>query len=243
MIGLIIVAEAAVLLLFSLLVVGLLKSHAEILLRLHELGAGSGEEFSRPVRVDRAVTGATGAPAHDLAGQTPRGEVVAVAVVGAAHDTLLAFLSSGCLTCAGIWEALGASGDLGLPARTRVVAVTKGPEDESASVVWRLAPAGRTAVMSTQAWLDYEVPGSPYFVHVSGSSGRVVAEATAATWEQVVSLVGRADDDGLATKTDARVQGDGARRARIDRELIAAGILPGDPQLYPTSLPVSEGEQ
>lgn len=232
-----VVVEAATMVLFGLLVIGLLKSHAEILRQLHELGAGRGEEPQRPVGIDLEVGGATGGAAHDLVGQTPSGEAAAVAVVGTTHDTLLAFLSSGCLTCAGFWKALGARGDLGLPASMRVVAITKGPGDESQSAVRPLAPGGRAVLMSTQAWVDYEVPGSPYFVHVSGSSGRVVGEGTASTWEQVVNLVSRANDDRLETRSGTRSQVDEARGARIDQELARAGILPGDPRLYPTLPP------
>ncbi|MGI8810852.1 MAG: hypothetical protein ACR2KK_24025 [Acidimicrobiales bacterium] len=223
------VIQATATVLLGLLVVGLLKSHAEILRQLHELGAGREDNVGQPAPVDIARGPSTGTPAHDLAGQTPGGETAAVGVVGTGHDTLLAFLSSGCLTCAGFWTAL-AGRDLGLPPHMRVVSVTKSSGDESASEVRSLAPAGRTVLMSTQAWLDYEVPGSPYFVHVSGSTGRVAGEGTAATWEQVVSLVTRAHEDARTPRS-----GD----TRIDQELMAAGILPGDPRLYPTSPPES----
>ena len=234
--------QAAATVLLGLLVVGLLKSHAEILRQLHELGAGRDEGPQHPVPVQLSGAGnATGTAAHDLGGQTPAGEAAAVAVVGAPHDTLLAFLSSGCLTCAGFWQALGGAGDLGLPAGMRVLAVTKSPGDESESAVREVAPAGRTVVMSTQAWLDYEVPGSPYFVHVDGRTGRVVGEGTAASWAQVVGLVGRAAEDRhVATM---RIQLPEARGDQVDQELMAAGILPGDPNLYPTSAPGSGDDE
>ena len=215
--------------LLGLLVIGLLKSHAEILRQLHELGAGRDEEPGHAVPVGLPPGGAGGGAAHDVTGRTPAGEAAVVAVVGVAHDTLLAFLSSGCLTCAGFWEALGAGGELGLPPRMRVVAVTKDPGEESEPAIRGLA-SGQTVVMSTQAWFDYEVPGSPYFVHVNATTGRVAGEGTASTWEQVVSLVSRAAAD--ATRSRARNGDD-----RIDEELMAAGILPGDPSLYPTAPP------
>jgi hypothetical protein len=152
--------------------------------------------------------------------------------VGAAHDTLLAFLSSGCMTCAGFWEALGAGGAPGLPAGMRVVAVTKDPGEESEATI-RTLSSGLTVVMSTQAWFDYEVPGSPYFVHVNGTTGRVKGEGTASTWEQVVSLVSRAAADASRARP-------GTGEDRIDQELLAAGILPGDPSLYPTVPPTDD---
>jgi hypothetical protein len=230
----------AAIVLLGLLVVGLLKSHAEILRQLHELGAGRSEEPQRPVVLDLAPGSSAGATANDLAGETPAGEAVAVAVLGATYDTLLAFLSSGCLTCAGFWDALGTGGDSHVTARMRVVAVTRGPGEESASAVRELAPAGQTVVMSTQAWLDYEVPGAPYFVHVNGATGRVIGEGTASTWAQVVGLLSRAAADGPGARAGTRRPTDDARGDRIDEDLMAAGILPGDPSLYPTSSPGSE---
>lgn len=224
--------QVAAIALLGVLVVGLLKSHAEILRQLHELGAGRVEEAGRAVPVDLSLGGPNGAAAHDLAGRTPAGEAAVVAVLGATDDTLLAFLSSGCLTCAGFWEALGAGGDLGLPAPMRVVAVTKDPGEESEPAIRELS-AGQTVVMSTQAWFDYEVPGSPYFVHVKATTGRVAGEGTASTWEQVVSLVSRAAADATRTRAGARSQAE----SRIDQELAAAGILPGDPSLYPAVPP------
>jgi hypothetical protein len=228
--------QVAAIALLGLLVIGLLKSHAEILRQLHELGAGRAEENGHPVPVDLARGGADGATAHDLAGRTPAGEAAVVAVRGVGHDTLLAFLSSGCLTCAGFWEALGAGANLGLPAHMRVVAVTKDPGEESASAI-REVSSGATVVMSTQAWFDYEVPGSPYFVHVSAATGRVSGEGTASTWEQVVSLVSRAAADARRSRVGASVQVESGHGDHIDHELTAAGILPGDPSLHPTAPP------
>jgi len=219
--------QVAAIALLGVLVIGLLKSHAEILRQLHELGAGRGEDNGHAVPGGLALGGSNGAAAHDVAGRTPAGEAAVVAVRGVGHDTLLAFLSSGCLTCAGFWEALGAGGDLGLPADMRVVAVTKDPGEESESTIRGLS-SGQTVVMSTQAWFDYEVPGSPYFVHVNATTGRVSGEGTASTWEQVVSLVSRAAAD--ATRSSRGEE-------RVDEELMAAGILPGDPSLYPAAPP------
>jgi hypothetical protein len=129
-----------------------------------------------------------------------------------------------------------AGGAPGLPAHMRVVAVTKDPGEESESTIRGLA-SGQTVVMSTQAWFDYEVPGSPYFVHVNGTTGRVSGEGTASTWDQVVSLVSRAAADAARSRAGARFQAERGGEARVDEELTAAGILPGDPSLYPTGPP------
>ncbi len=79
--------------------------------------------------------------------------------------------------------------------------------------------------MSSAAWTDYQVPGSPYFVLVDGTEGRVRGEGTGANWDQVKNLLRQADDDAS----------DSSREVRIDRELLAHGIAPGDPSLYRTA--------
>jgi hypothetical protein len=236
-----VVAEGAAILLIGLLVAGLLRSHAEILRALHELGAGR-EEPPEPAgpaglpapRVRDGVApprpaGAALPAAHDLTGVTPDDESAVVGVVAVRHRTLLAFLTSGCTTCAGFWTAFrqGRSGPARLPADTRLVIVTKGPGDESAAAVRRLAPPAATVVLSSAAWIDYEVPVAPYFVLVDGPGGRVVGEGAAATWPQVTDLLAAAVAD--AEPTGRRRDGE----SRADRELMAAGLFPGDPSLYP----------
>jgi len=248
--------------LLGVLVAGLLRSHAEILRALHELGAGredtapgsAGGPVDLPFAVGRGVltaagggSGVTGTRAPDVAGTTPAGETVQVSVTAGGGATLLAFLSSGCLTCHGFWERFAAPAP-GLPPGTRLVVVTQGPERESASAVQRLAGPDLLVVMSTAAWEAYEVPGSPYFVLVDAATGRVAGEGSATGWEQVQRLVGEAAGDlALARRSQgshdhaghdhtghdhAQDTGDGAHReARADRELLAAGITPGHPSL------------
>jgi hypothetical protein len=227
-----ILAEALAILLLGLLVVGLLRSHAEILRQLHQLGAGREELVGAAVEAPVVTAGAR--PAADLAGQTPSGEVVALAVAGAAHDTLLAFLTTGCATCAQFWEAFSAA-DKGLPRSTRLLVVTKGPEQESPSAIGELAPLGVTIVMTDQAWTDYQVPGAPYFVYVSGPEQRVVGEGTAVNWQQLANLVSRATEDRRAARSGRGVSPSVlAGEARVDHELMAADVHPGDPSLYPS---------
>ncbi len=263
MVALVIVL-AVVVLLMAVLVAGLLRSHADILKALHELGVGVGDPAGSVdrghVRQDGARSGGNdpvripltmGAPlpgerssdsAPSLAGATPTGDAVAISVGGGDHLTLLAFLSSGCSTCAGFWHAFQSPDQLGLPARTRLVVVTKGPELEIPAEVRSRAPAGVVVVMSTEAWSDYEVPGSPFFVLVDGTSGRRIGEGVANQMAQVADLVRRADIDARASTGGSRSRAfaeglDGPERERAnDRELISAGILPGDPSLYPSSL-------
>jgi hypothetical protein len=212
----VVVIQGVAILLLGVLVAGLLRSHAEILRRLHDLGAGLDGTDTRapaPLAVSPTPVGA-----HDIAGITPDEDAVAVGVVGSPEDTLLAFLTSGCSTCEGFFRERPE-----LPARTRLVIVTRSPENESVSAVRGLAPAGVTLVMSDSAWEDYGVPGSPYFVLVDGARGRVRGEGAAQSWHQVTNLMAQA----LADARDG-----GGREARADAELLAAGIHPGHTSLY-----------
>ena len=63
---------------------------------------------------------------------------------------------------------------------------------------------------------------------VDGEHDRIDGEGTGANWPQVANLMLHAEDDGA----DGR-----AREARIDRELLASGIQPGDPILYRNGTP------
>ncbi|MDQ6648606.1 MAG: hypothetical protein M3Z02_00565 [Actinomycetota bacterium] len=235
-----IVLEALAIALLGLLVAGLLRSHAEILRQLHLLGAGrdDGVAAAGPVDVEFGVRPGVAAPgrpetaARDLVGRTPDDEIVMLAVSGTASDTLLAFLSSGCLTCQDFWSAF-ASPRLDVPVGSRLIVVTKGPEHESESAVAALAPPGVTVVMSSQAWDDYGVPGSPYFIQVDGTTGAVVGEGSATSWDQVRTLLDQAGGDAEARDKRARRFGrsDTYREARADQELLAAGIGPGHASL------------
>jgi hypothetical protein len=140
--------------------------------------------------------------------------------------TLLAFLTSGCSTCAGFWETLA---EPRLPARVQSVIVTHGSERERPAKLRALAPDGVAVVMSSAAWQDYAVPGSPYFVLVDGG---VRGEGVATTWDALASLVRDAIEDEAGAVGVAG--GAGSRRARsIDATLAAAGIGPDHPSLHP----------
>jgi hypothetical protein len=181
--------ETALLVLLSVLVAGLLRSHAEILRTLHRLGLG--EDGDGGVAVQLATRPGGGGRAHDVAGVTPEGDAVHIGV-GSGQATLLAFLSSGCVSCEPLWDGL-ARGEPRLPGLGRVVAVTRGPGAESPGRLRPLAPPGVAVVMSDSAWSDYGVPGSPYIVYVDG--GRVAGEGSVQAWDQLRSLLARAVAD------------------------------------------------
>jgi hypothetical protein len=269
MVALVIVLTVVVLLL-TVLVAGLLRSHADILKALHDLGVGVGDPaqdqpnagahnhgHNQAGPVSSPVPFTMGPPlpgerdstsAPTIAGVTPTGDALAVTVAGNNQLTLIAFLSSGCATCAGFWEAFQTPEQLGLPEEIRLVVVTKGPEMEIAGEVRAKAHSQLQVVMSTDAWGDYEVPGSPFFVLVDGSAGRRIGEGVANHFSQVAELVRRAQVDLQAFSMGSRSERpsrsrafagglDGPERESAnDRELRDAGILPGDPSLYPTSL-------
>jgi hypothetical protein len=193
----------------GVLVIGLLRSHAEILRRLHDLGAdvyddGAGaREPAGPAPVE-LTTANRPSPAprrdagrvSDIQGVTPDGRAVGVSLVGGT-PSLLAFLSSGCTTCADIWDAMGDLRPDDLPVEDmRIVAVTRDAAHESPAAVARLASARHTTVMSSAAWHHFDVPGSPYFVLLD-TAGRVVGEGASTSWTQVSALLARARADGV----------------------------------------------
>jgi hypothetical protein len=249
MVALIVVVTFVVLLL-GLLVAGLLRSHADILRSLHELGVGVGDpagtseqpspRSAAPHIPTWSESSSTLGPAPTVAGVTAAGDARAIAVDNADGFTLLAFLSSGCATCAAFWDALQSPESLELPQGTRVAIVTKGPERELPTEVSRLATGRVPVVMSTEAWVEYEVPGSPFFVLVDGASGAIVGQGVAPHVEQLLDLMRRAEHDrgtqhGSRRPLSARRNGP-EREADADEVLALAGIRPGDASLYPQTL-------
>ena len=232
--------ESVLLVVLTVLVAGLLRAYATVLRRLHALDGGAAA-LSGPHNF--ALDDAAGVPApgprtswtagHDLAGTTPAGEVAGTRVVGVEHDTVLLFLSSGCASCEVFWDEL--SRPVALPGNARLVVVAQGEEVESPAALAALAAPHLDVLVSTAAWREYEVPGSPHVVYVEGRTGRVRGEGTGQSWTQVAQMLARASGD--ATVLDGRPRAakpdrDAEVEAQVDRELMSAGILPGDPRLY-----------
>ncbi|MGE0880812.1 MAG: hypothetical protein AB7L13_20540 [Acidimicrobiia bacterium] len=253
-----VLVETVALALLAVLVVGLLRSHAEILRALQHLGvdyladdqgeptrsraarsvadrAGDGD----PARVARRGDTATGREAVDIVGESPLGDATLIGLSNPDSTALLLFLSSGCDKCDRFWNALAAGAHrlLGL----RVVAVTQGNEKESAVSLAPRHKDGVEIVMSSEAWRAFGVPGSPYAVFCDG--GRVIGEGSALTWEQLASLVEqargdlresqrRANIDLARAEVERRRESGAAREAFYDEQLLAAGIGPHDPRLY-----------
>lgn len=244
----VVVALTFVVAVLCLLVAGLLRSHAVILRRLHELGAGidgptTAPRGPTPVELNvqpgipRPRDDSSFPPAVDLEGATLTEGSVHLRVADVAHDTLLAFLSSSCATCGAFWETFADPRGFTLPSGTRLVIVTKGAHEESPSALQAVAPPGIDLVLSSEAWEHYRVPGSPYFVSIEGPTGRVRGEGTGMSWEQVAGLLAQATGDlrftlGEAGARTRKPASDAERELAVDRELMAAGLFPGDERLY-----------
>ena len=208
--------ETVLLVLLVVLVAGLLRSHAEILRRLGPQQEDPGLSQPRPgERPDLS--------AAPVAGESPGGDAVALSFSTAegGAPTLLAFLTSGCSTCAGFWETISTAE---LPPGVETLIVTHGRDRESPARIRRLAPPSVPVVMSSEAWADYRVPAAPYFVLVDGD---VRGEGVATNWGAVSSLVRDAiEDDRDASATRHRGRS-------LDETFAAAGIGSGHPSLRP----------
>jgi hypothetical protein len=226
-----VIGEGVVLLLLALLVAGLLRSHAEILRALHDLGA-SVEPGDRPRRTTGTPAtsdmGTSGSTAYDVVGVDLAGASAAVSVVGVKHDTLLAFLSTGCTTCQPFWDAFRDGAQP--PGEARVVVIVQ--DEESEAQLRSLAGAQLEVVASSAAWESYAVPGSPHFVYVDSRTGRVTGEGTGPDWPSVRALLTQAADDRAARTAASQADVDWHDNpSRIDAELTHAGIGVGHPSL------------
>jgi len=226
------IVEGLAILLLGVLVAGLLRSHADILRGLHQLGLDMGGGNDRDRGASGSPPGTTspvriqGARANDIVGVTLEDEAIGVAVGREGGDTVLAFLSSGCETCANFWSDFR-NPSLAVPGGARLVVVAKDADQESPSrlrSMWAEGSDGVALVLSSQGWNDYQVPGAPYFIYVHGDTGRVLGEGTGASWRQVSSLLAQALAD---SRTATQATGD-----PVEQELLTAGIGPGHPSLY-----------
>jgi hypothetical protein len=218
-------------------IVALLRSHADILRRLTVLeeGAAPGHPATPTPPAERAEPLAAAPIAAPVAGTTPQGDSATLAFGPGSPVTLLAFLTSGCTSCAPLWEGLREAPTLASLA-DRVVVVTHDPSRESPTRLQRLAPAAPggasrvEVIMSSAAWSDYAVPGSPHFVLTDGTGG-ILGRGTALSWSQLETMVADAQADARAAARPARTTAERAERS--EQALASAGITAGHPSLYP----------
>lgn len=226
-----VIIEGIVILLLTVLVAGLLRSHADILRTLDRLGAG--EDSMPPVRGGVALgptrRSTDTVPTGAIVGVTLDGQSRSIALTGTRGYVLAAFLSSGCSTCRPFWSSFDRELDLPHP-DIRTVIVTKDSGEESMSDLKTLAPRELPVVMSSETWDAFRVPGTPYFQLIDAADGTVLGEGSAANWGRLVEMIRRAIGDeqkpsGLRRNTAERL-------VDSDEELRRAGIAPGDEALY-----------
>jgi len=216
-------------------IVALLRSHADILRRLAALeeraaGGALAPELARPDDVAAPVGGGEVVTAGAISGTTLGGDSVTLSFGPGSPVTLIAFLTSGCTSCAPLWAGLHEARDLATLAQ-RVTVVTHDRMRESPTRLERLAPAGTDVIMSSEAWADYAVPGSPHFVLTDGAGG-ILGRGSALSWSQLETMVADARADAQAADP-ARTTAERAERS--EGALASAGIGPGHPSLYPSA--------
>lgn len=225
---------AAVLLVVALVyIVALLRSHADILRRLAVLEQRAGGGATAPAAEHAAapVGGGEVTTAGPISGITPDGDSVTLSFGPGSPVTLLAFLTSGCTSCAPLWAGLHDARNLASMAQ-RVAVVTHDAMRESPTRLERLAPVGTDVIMSSAAWADYAVPGSPHFVLTDGA-GAILGRGSALSWSQLETMVADARADAGRVADPARTTAERAQRS--EGALASAGIGPGHPSLYPTA--------
>ncbi|HVA08683.1 MAG TPA: hypothetical protein VNG12_18265 [Acidimicrobiales bacterium] len=114
--------------------------------------------------------------ARDIHGVNAGGEAISFGVVASKEPFLLLFLSTDCLGCRDLWEGMEPLRG-SVPSGVRIVVLTRGPEQEDATLVARLVSPGTDVVMSSEAFADYRVGGPPFLVVVAG--GTVQTEGVA----------------------------------------------------------------
>jgi hypothetical protein len=221
----------AVLLVIALVyIVALLRSHADILRRLAALEEARGGGAAPPPPPGPApVGGEEVLSAGPISGSTPRGDSVTLSLGPGSPVTLLAFLTSGCASCAPLWAGLRDAPEVASLAE-RVAVITHDASRESPTRLERLAPAAPEVIMSSAAWADYAVPGSPHFVLTDGDGG-ILGRGSALSWEQLQTMVHDARADARRAVDPAHTTVERAERS--ERALASSGIGPGHPSLYP----------
>jgi hypothetical protein len=228
---------AALLLVALVYIAALLRSHADILRRLAALEEHSPGRAPAPAPAQPPVgAGPVGGggevvTAAPISGATLQGDSATLSFGPGSPVTLLAFLTSGCTSCAPLWEGLREARDLASLAQ-RVVVITHDSMRESPTRLQRLAPSGTEVIMASAAWADYAVPGSPHFVLTDGTGG-ILGRGSALSWSQLETMVADARADARRAGDPARTTAERAQRS--EGALASAGIAPGHPSLYPTA--------
>ena len=235
------IAMALIVVFLGMLIIGLLRSHGEILRRLESQGAGTGDAHNHESAITLSATKTATRSVPDIAGVDPQGSPVVASVTLGDDPTLLAFLSTSCSSCTMFWENLDSSTRYFGDHRHRVVIVTRGEDEESPTRTISLARGSADVIMSSSAWEEFKVPGAPYFVLVDPGSGIVLGEGSASTFDALEEfLMDASNDQQWDRKRAKKHKSDAVREAKIDDELRASGLEPGDPRMYPSQGDIAE---
>lgn len=223
------IVEGVLLVVAIVYIIALLRSHADILRRLAVLEDGGSTGVPGPRGSEAHLPDAdTDTVAEAITGQTPAGDAVTMSFGPGSPSTLIAFLTSGCSSCAPLWEGLR-DPILREGLADRLVVVTHGTTRESPSRLGHLAPSGVDVVMASTAWADYAVPASPHFV-LTGGDGGILGRGSALSWEGLRTMV----DDARADAAAAPARTTSQRALRSELTLERSGIGPGHASLYPS---------
>lgn len=153
--------------------------------------SGAAPDLSSTAFVSRAQSGVD-----------PQGRAIQFSLTGRPGSIAVVFLSSSCVTCKPIWDALAGPDRDHLPSDVTVVVATRGPELERPATVARLTSSrggrgrGRAAsrppisvVMSATAWSEAAVPGAPYLVVLDGPTGVEITRRPVTGWSDLVSAI------------------------------------------------------
>ena len=174
-------------------------------------------------------------PAADLAGVGLHDDAVSIPVVGVQHRTLLAFLSSGCLTCRGFWDAFAGPRRSASPP---TCGSSSSPRTRPRRACTRCASSRApdlAVVMSNAAWEHYTVPG----LAVLRARRRRRRPRRRRRHGRVVGSRCRACSRTPPATKPTRLRSPAAARPPPRRastaSSLAHGIHPGDPRLYRTA--------
>ena len=156
-------------------------------------------------------------------------------VVDVRHRTLLAFLSSGCLTCHTFWEAFADAPSLSLPDDVRIVVVTKDAQRRERQHAPRSRGAGSPGRACRARVGDLRGAGIP----VLRARRRPLGPGAGRGHRHDVAA-GPRHDRAVDRRRCAIALDDLDTEARIDQELLAHGIRPGDASLYPAAADANE---
>lgn len=231
----IVIALALVLILFAVLVIGLLRSHGEILRRLDSMGAGMGDGHDHGDLLHLSSNQNKGPSASgQIMGVSLEGDPIVISPTSGSAPTLLAFLSTSCSSCTPFWESLDTGFRYFGGHQYRILLLTRGESEESPTRAQALRRGDAEVIMTDGPWEEFGVPGAPYFVLVQSGTGHILGEGSASNFKALEEFLVDASNDQTWDLEQANPnKADAAREERVDTDLMRAGMDPGDPRLYP----------